>query len=92
MAASVLWQNHLTFGLLQHHLRAVLNGPATVLVVAALFALGHMLFLPDRFGTGNPLALLAMVALGAVLAALRERTGSVHLGIALQLAFYLVAA
>lgn len=88
MAVSVLWQQYLTFGLLQDHLRSRLPAWATIVTVSAIFALGHVVWLPHRFGVGQPLAALAMVALGIVIDSLRTRFGALHVPLALHLAFY----
>ncbi|GIG38318.1 hypothetical protein [Cellulomonas phragmiteti] len=92
MAASVLWQDVLTFGLLQHHVGRRLSTPWAVGVVAVTFWAGHAWVLPDRFGLDRPVASLAMLALGAVLAVVRARLGTLHVLLALHLAFYLAFA
>lgn len=92
MAASVLWQNYLTFGLLQGYLRRCFGPRVAVGLVAVVFALGHVLWLPERFGLGSPLAAAAMLVLGLVLASLRAGTRALHANLALHLGFYLVFA
>ena len=46
MAVSVLCQQHLTFGLLQSHLRDRRPAAVTIPLVAAVFYLGHALLIP----------------------------------------------
>lgn len=88
MAASVFYQDVLTFGLLQSVLRDRLPIWATISLVAVVFALGHVLWLPERFGLANPIGALAMLALGAVLATLRTWPRTMHLVLVLHLSFY----
>ena len=92
MAVSVLWQQYLTFGLLQHHVGRRLSTPWTIVVVAVIFWAGHAWVLPDRFGPDQPVAALGIVALGAALATIRARLGTLHVPLALHLAFYLAFA
>lgn len=90
MAASVLWQDYLTFGLLQTFLRRILPGWGSVLGVGVLFMCVHLVYLPERFF--SPLPALAMLILGAVLALLRSWTGTLHVVLALHLSFYYLFA
>lgn len=92
MTVSVLWQDYLTFGLLQSYVGEHLPAWATIAVVAGMFWLGHAVVIPHRFGLTNPLAGLAMLALGAVFALLRARFGTLHLLLALHLSFYFLLA
>lgn len=92
MTVSVLWQNYLTFGLLQSYLRDDLPAWLTIVVVTTMFWLGHVVALPDQFGPGNPLASLPIVAMGAVFALLRARLGTLHLLLVLHLTFYFIFA
>ena len=61
MTLSVFWQNYLTFGLPQSYVRDYLPAWVSIVVVTAMFWLGHVVVLPDQFGPGNLLASLAMV-------------------------------
>ncbi|MGC0274633.1 type II CAAX prenyl endopeptidase Rce1 family protein [Pseudactinotalea sp. Z1739] len=88
----MFWQDYLTFGLLQSYLAERLPTWGTITMVAVMFWLGHALLLPDTFGPANPLAALAMLAMGALFALLRARLGTLHLLLALHLAFYFVFA
>ncbi len=88
MAASVFWQDYLTFGLLQSYLSERLSLGAVIAVSAVVFWLGHVIFLPHRFGPEHIVASLAILALGFVLAWIRVRSGTIHLLLALHLAFY----
>jgi hypothetical protein len=92
MTVSVFWQDYLTFGLLQCYLRTCLPGWAVLVVSAVMFWSGHLLFLPNRFGVTNPLASLAILVLGFTLAGLRLRLRSIHLILAVHLAFYFLFA
>ncbi|WP_138944845.1 type II CAAX prenyl endopeptidase Rce1 family protein [Plantibacter sp. M259] len=93
MTVSVFWQDYLTFGLLQRHLAASLPSRAVIPAVAVLFALGHVILLPDKFGLlPNPLPALSMLALGLLLAWLRRRFTTMHLILTLHLSFYFVFA
>lgn len=92
MTVSVLWQDYLTFGLLQSYVAEYLPTWATIAVVAGMFWLGHAVVLPHRFGVTSPLASLAMLSLGAVFALLRARLGTLHLLLALHLSFYFLLA
>lgn len=92
MAVSVLWQDILTFGLLQDRLERCLGARAAVAATAVVFWTGHALVLPERFSPAHPVASLAIVAMGVVFAGLRRWTGTVHLLIALHLAFYYIGA
>lgn len=92
MTVSVLWQDYLTFGLLQSYLREVLSPWATVLLVAIVFWVGHAVFIPHRFGLDNPLAGLAMIGLGVLFASIRTKTGTLHLLLVLHASFYFLLA
>ena len=93
MTVSVFWQDYLTFGLLQRHLAARLPSRAVIPAVAVLFALGHVILLPDKFGlVPNPFPALSMLALGLLLAWLRYRFTTMHLILTLHLSFYFVFA
>lgn len=88
MAVSVLWQEYITFGLLQGHVREHLGPLRTVMVVALVFYAGHAVFLPHAFAPVHVLPAAAIIALGCILAGLRQWTGTIHLNVALHLAFY----
>ncbi len=87
-AASVFWQDYLTFGLLQSRIAARLPAAATIGVVAAASACAHAVLIPQRFAPPAVLPLLAILLLGAVLAGIRAGTGDLHLLLAGHLAFY----
>lgn len=92
MTVSVFWQDYLTFGLLQSYLGQRLPGAAVIVASAVLFWLGHALLIPDRFAPSELVPSLAILALGFALAALRVWLRSLHLLLALHLAFYFVFA
>lgn len=92
MAVSVFWQDYLTFGLLQKYLAKRLPTWAMLVGSAVIFWVGHALFLPDTFGLTELLPSLAMLALGLVLASLRAWLKTLHLILALHLAFYFIFA
>lgn len=92
MAASVLWQDYITFGLLQDHVGDWLRPVGTVLAVAVVYYLGHAIFIPDTFAPTYPFAAGGILALGIVFATLRQQTATVHLILALHLSFYYALA
>lgn len=92
MTVSVVWQQTLTFGLLQSFIRDRLPAWATILVVAVLFWLGHVVWLPERFGLGNPVQGLLILAMGLLVAALRTWLKGLHIPLALHIAFYFAFA
>ena len=92
MTVSVLWQDYLTFGLLQKYLADLLPTWAVIVASAVIFWAGHALFLPDKFGPAQVLPSLAMLALGLVLASLRAWLKTLHVILALHLSFYFIFA
>ncbi len=92
MTVSVFWQDTLTFGLLQSHLAERLPTWAVVAIVAVVFYAGHAVLIPDRFAPWHVLPALGILGLGVVLALLRARLKTLHLILALHLAFYFVFA
>lgn len=92
MTVSVFWQDYLTFGLLQSYLGERLPRWGVVIVSAVMFWLGHALFLPDAFAPVNVVPSLAILALGLALASLRVWLTTLHLILALHLAFYFILA
>lgn len=59
---------------------------------AVIFWLGHVLFIPERFGFASWQPSLAILALGLALASLRARLKTLHLILALPLAFSFIFA
>lgn len=92
MTVSVFWQDYLTFGLLQNHLAARLPTWAVIPLVTAIFTLGHILLLPQRFGLQQLPATLGILAMGLVFSSLRAGLRSLHPLLALHLSFYFVFA
>ncbi|MFT4259500.1 hypothetical protein [Microbacterium sp.] len=92
MAVSVFWQDYLTFGLLQSYVRERFSSWAAVPMVAVTFWLGHVLFLPERFGLAHLVPSIAILVLGVVMALLRTRPRSIHLILSLHLTFYYLFA
>ncbi|MDQ1076815.1 MULTISPECIES: hypothetical protein [Microbacterium] len=92
MMVSVFWQDYLTFGLLQSYLGERLPALTAIVLSAAIFWLGHVLFIPERFGLGNWLPSMAILALGVTLASLRVGLKTLHLILALHLSFYFLFA
>lgn len=93
MTASVVWQNTLTFGLLQSRLGEHLRTGGSVALTAAMFWLGHAVYLP-AFAPTSPTGLVAGVAIfamGLLFAWIRQRTGTLHLLLVLHLTFYFIA-
>lgn len=89
MTVSVFWQDYLTFGLLQRYLARRLPTWAVVAISAGMFWSGHALLL-EQFSPTHPVASLAILALGLVLATLKVRLRSLHVLLALHLSFYFV--
>lgn len=89
MTVSVFWQDYLTFGLLQRYLAERLPSWAVIAASAGMFWSGHALLL-EHFSPAHPVASLAILALGVVLAALRVRLRTLHVLLALHLSFYFV--
>ncbi len=89
MTVSVFWQDYLTFGLLQRYLAERLAAWAVIAVSAVMFWSGHALLL-EQFSPAHPVAGLAILALGLVLATLRVRLRTLHVLLALHLSFYFV--
>lgn len=92
MTVSVFWQNYLTFGLLQKYLAERLPTWAVLVASAVIFWAGHALFLSGMFSPEQWLPSLAILALGFVLAFLRVWLKTLHLILALHLAFYFIFA
>ncbi len=92
MTVSVFWQDYLTFGLLQKYLAERIPTWAVLVASAVIFWAGHAVLLPDKFAPVHLLPSLAILALGFVLASLRVRLGTLHLILALHLAFYFTLA
>lgn len=92
MTVSVFWQDYLTFGLLQKYLAERLPTWAVLVASAVIFWAGHALFLPDKFSPVQVLPSLAMLVLGLVLASLRAWLQTLHLILAVHLAFYFIFA
>lgn len=92
MAVSVLWQDYLTFGLLQSYLRERFSGLAAVVLVAVVFYAGHAILIPHRFAPPHWLPALGILAMGVVFATIRARSGTLHVLLALHLGFYYLFA
>lgn len=92
MTVSVFWQDYLTFGLLQSYLGQRVPAWAVIVLSAVIFWLGHVLFIPERFGFQNWLSSIAILLLGFVLASLRAWLKTLHLILALHLSFYFLFA
>lgn len=90
VTVSVIWQDYLTFGLLQKYLARSLPPWAVLIASAVIFWAGHALLLPDKFAPVHLVPSLAILALGLLLAGLRVRLGTLHLILALHLGFYFV--
>ncbi|WP_181034549.1 hypothetical protein [Arthrobacter sp. 08Y14] len=88
MTVPVVWQNYLTFGLLQCYLRERLPPWGVLVASAVMFWLGHAVFLPQSFAPVNVLPSLSILALGFVLASLRLALKTLHLNLTLHLSFY----
>lgn len=92
MTVSVFWQDYLTFGLLQKYLGERLPTWGVLTLSAVIFWLGHAVFLPDSFAPTQAVPSLAILVLGLVLSSLRIWFKTLHLILALHLAFYFIFA
>lgn len=87
---SVVWQDYLTFGLLQNYLRQRFSFKQVLILLPALFILAHLFYVSHFW---RNLFLLALTALMALLFTyLREKTQTLHWLIFLHLMFYFVTA
>ncbi len=82
-------QQYVTFGLLQHYLQQRLSPIWTIVATALLFYASHALLISHKFL--NPLAALAIIGIGLLFAAIRQKTGVLHITLSLHLAFFLIA-
>lgn len=87
---NVFMQQYLTFGLLQSYIRRVVSPVWTVMLTGLMFYLVHAIMLPYRFAPIHWLASLAILAMGIVCAALRQKTGTIYMTLALHWTFYFV--
>lgn len=92
MAVSVFWQDFTTFGVLQSVLSDRLRGTWAVVITATMFAIGHAALVRAKFAPPHWLPLLGILVLGVVFAAIRQRTGSIHLLLLLHLSVYFAFA
>ncbi len=86
---NVTMQQYVTFGLLQHYLQQKLSPLWTIVATGLLFYASHALLISHKFL--NPLAALAIIALGFLFAAIRQKTDLLHITLSLHLAFFLIA-
>jgi membrane protease YdiL (CAAX protease family) len=87
ISVSVFWQDYLTFGLLQGHLRREVSLKITLILMPILFLAAHLIFLPN-FWT-QPFQLVMVVVMAVVFALIRDKTGELHWPIFIHLLFYL---
>lgn len=92
MTVSAFWQDYLTFGLLQNYIGERLSSWATTPIVATVFYLGHALLLPDRFAPPHWLPALGILGMGVACSLVRAQLRTLHVVLALHLAFYFVFA
>lgn len=85
---SVLWQNYITFGLLQKYLRTYVSKEATMVIIASCFILAHILFIPT-FIT-SPVLIAITLILALLFTYIREKTGTLHWLIFIHLLFYAI--
>ena len=73
ISVSVVWQDVITFGLLQHYLRRSFSLGVTAAVLPILFLGAHLLFIPGFYR--QPVNVLFVLVMAPLFALLRERTG-----------------
>lgn len=73
---SVLWQNYITFGLLQNYLRTYVSKNMAIGIIAVCFILAHILFVPNFITSPILIAITLIMAL--LFAYIREKTGTLH--------------
>lgn len=88
---NVFMQQYLTFGLLQSYIQRVVASPVwTVIATGLTFYAVHAVMLPHKFAPTHWLAALAILAMGVACAALRQKTGTIYITLALHWTFYFV--
>ncbi|MDO5095608.1 MAG: hypothetical protein Q4D65_03530 [Peptostreptococcaceae bacterium] len=88
---SVLWQNFITFGLLQNYLRERISFCWVMLLMAMLFPIAHAVYI-DGF-LSQKVAMFPLAAIMAVIFSFfREKTGRLHFGIFIHLLLYILTA
>lgn len=87
MPVSVLWQNYITFGLLQGYLRQHVSRLWTVIVLVVVFTAGHVIWIGGFYE--RPAFVLTPV-MALLFAYLRERTETLHWLLFIHLMFYFV--
>ena len=88
VSVSVVWQNVITFGLLQHYMRRSFSLGATMAMLALLSLGAHLLFIPRFYK--QPVNVLLVLVLAPLFALLRERTGRLHWLIFIHLLLYFI--
>lgn len=88
MAASVIWQNFITFGILYQKLMTTFSENVTMVLVMLIFLIGHMILLPDKFGLEHFGGLLFILITTIILIVIRRFTHNLNLETALHLAFH----
>lgn len=84
---SVLWQNYITFGLLQGYLRQHVSPLWTAVTLAVAFTAGHLIWI-SGFYERPVFVLTPLMAL--LFGYLREKTGTLHWLLFIHLMFYFV--
>lgn len=83
---SVLWQNYITFGLLQKYLRTYVSKVLTIVIIAICFVIAHIILIPN-FAT-TPALIILTIILAVLFTYIREKTGTLHWLIFIHLLFY----
>ncbi|NLR04832.1 CPBP family intramembrane metalloprotease [Streptococcus mutans] len=85
-----MWQDYLTFGLLQQYLQEELSFKWRIVFLPLLFLSGHFLYI-SHFGTKPMMGILTFV-MALLFTYLREKTQTLHWLLFLHLMFYFVTA
>lgn len=88
ITVSVIWQNYITFGILQRFLRQWLPYTLTLVILFVLFIGGNILFVSNFLD--NIINIIFIAILVPVFSFIMEKTGKIHLLIFIHLLFYFI--
>lgn len=88
ITVSIIWQNYITFGILQRFLRQWLSYPVVLIILFVLFIWGHLLFINNFLN--NPFNLVFIALLVPIFSFIMEKTGKIHWLIFIHLLFYFI--
>lgn len=92
VVVTCFWQDYLTFGLYQSAVSKVATQRMTIVVVASLFTIGHVLFFLNKFTVESTLGWLGILASALVFATIKIKTRNMYLINILHLSFLLLFA